>query len=127
MGVFRHRSPYMWPPHLNKDLGGGVKVYVFNVVQRPHKATQEEMSKFHSDDYVKFLRCIRPDNMSEYNKLMQRCKYLHGRTWPSPFESYIMPLMDWLELFGYVWLVTVIIYKDIINDIMTLEILWKHQ
>ena len=72
-------------PHLNKDLGGGVKVYVFNVVQRPHKATQEEMSKFHSDDYVKFLRCIRPDNMSEYNKLMQRCKYLHGRTWPSPF------------------------------------------
>ncbi|KAK2171463.1 hypothetical protein NP493_1062g00048 [Ridgeia piscesae] len=41
-------------------------------IYRPHKATQEEMSKFHSDDYVKFLRCIRPDNMSEYNKLMQR-------------------------------------------------------
>ena len=42
--------------------------------QRPHKATQEEMTKFHSDDYIKFLRSIRPDNMSEYNKQMQRCK-----------------------------------------------------
>ena len=43
--------------------------------QRPHKATAEEMTKFHSDDYIKFLRSIRPDNMSEYNKQMQRCKY----------------------------------------------------
>merc|ERR1719334_2963312 len=41
-------------------------------IYRPHKATQEEMSKFHSDDYVKFLRSIRSDNMSEYNKQMQR-------------------------------------------------------
>ena len=44
-----------------------------NFLQRPHKATQDEMTKFHSDDYIKFLRCIRPDNMAEYNKHMQRC------------------------------------------------------
>lgn len=31
------------------------------------------MTKFHSDDYIRFLRSIRPDNMSEYNKQMQRC------------------------------------------------------
>ncbi|CAI9742355.1 probable histone deacetylase 1-B [Octopus vulgaris] len=41
-------------------------------IYRPHKAIQEEMTKFHSDDYIKFLRSIRPDNMSEYNKQMQR-------------------------------------------------------
>ena len=41
-------------------------------IYRPHKATAEEMTKFHSDDYIKFLRSIRPDNMSEYNKQMQR-------------------------------------------------------
>ena len=41
-------------------------------IYRPHKATQEEMTKFHSDDYIRFLRSIRPDNMSEYNKQMQR-------------------------------------------------------
>lgn len=45
------------------------------MLQRPHKATAEEMTKFHSDDYIRFLRSIRPDNMSEYNKQMQRCEY----------------------------------------------------
>ena len=39
---------------------------------RPHKATQDEMTKFHSDDYIRFLRSIRPDNMGEYSKLLQR-------------------------------------------------------
>ncbi|KAL0604914.1 Beta-enolase [Plecturocebus cupreus] len=33
------------------------------------------MTKYHSDDYIKFLRSIRPDNMSEYSKQMQRCIY----------------------------------------------------
>lgn len=34
------------------------------------------MTKFHSDDYIRFLRSIRPDNMTEYNKQMQRCKLI---------------------------------------------------
>merc|ERR1719334_2529619 len=41
-------------------------------IYRPHKATMEEMTKYHSDDYIRFLRSIRPDNMSDYNKQMQR-------------------------------------------------------
>uniref|UniRef100_A0A3B3SL15 Histone deacetylase 1 n=1 Tax=Paramormyrops kingsleyae TaxID=1676925 RepID=A0A3B3SL15_9TELE len=41
-------------------------------IYRPHKANAEEMTKYHSDDYIKFLRSIRPDNMSEYSKQMQR-------------------------------------------------------
>nr|XP_020467150.1 histone deacetylase 2 isoform X1 [Monopterus albus] len=41
-------------------------------IYRPHKATAEEMTKYHSDDYIKFLRNIRPDNMSEFSKQMQR-------------------------------------------------------
>ncbi|KAH8408422.1 hypothetical protein KR215_005431 [Drosophila sulfurigaster] len=41
-------------------------------IYRPHKATADEMTKFHSDEYVRFLRSIRPDNMTEYNKQMQR-------------------------------------------------------
>ncbi|MFT7811217.1 putative histone deacetylase 1-B [Arapaima gigas] len=43
-------------------------------IYRPHKANAEEMTKYHSDDYIKFLRSIRPDNMSEYSKQMQRCE-----------------------------------------------------
>ncbi|XP_064099306.1 probable histone deacetylase 1-B [Macrobrachium nipponense] len=41
-------------------------------IYRPHKATQDEMTKFHSDDYIRFIRSIRPDNMNEYNKQMQK-------------------------------------------------------
>ena len=41
-------------------------------IYRPHKATAEEMTKYHSDEYIKFLHSIRPDNMSEYSKQMQR-------------------------------------------------------
>ena len=53
-----------------------IQFILFLSPQRPHKATQEEMTKFHSDDYIKFLRSIRPDNMSEYNKQMQRCEFI---------------------------------------------------
>lgn len=41
-------------------------------IYRPHKATHEEMTKFHSDDYIKFLRNITSDNLSEYSKQMKR-------------------------------------------------------
>ena len=30
-------------------------------IYRPHKATQEEMTKFHSDDYIRFLRLVLKD------------------------------------------------------------------
>ena len=42
--------------------------------QRPHPASHEEMTRYHSDDYIRFLRTIRPDNVGEYTKLMQRCE-----------------------------------------------------
>lgn len=53
--------------------------FFFITIQRPHKATADEMTKFHSDEYIRFLRSIRPDNMSEYNKQMQRCKTLQNK------------------------------------------------
>jgi hypothetical protein len=59
-------------------------------IYRPHKANAEEMTKYHSDDYIKFLRSIRPDNMSEYSKQMQRCKYV-------PFPSSRAP--HWVFFF----------------------------
>ncbi len=31
------------------------------------------MTRFHSDDYVNFLRVITPDNMQEYMRQLQRC------------------------------------------------------
>ncbi|XP_068679159.1 histone deacetylase 1-like [Montipora foliosa] len=51
---------------LNYGLNRKMEIY------RPHKANLDEMTKYHSDDYIKFLKTIRPDNMSEYTKQMQR-------------------------------------------------------
>ena len=34
------------------------------------------MMRFHSDDYINFLRIITPDNMHDYIRQLQRCKYL---------------------------------------------------
>ena len=44
------------------------------MLQRPHAANHDEMTRYHSDDYIRFLKVIRPDNVSEHTKLMQRCK-----------------------------------------------------
>ncbi|CAI8057581.1 Histone deacetylase 1, partial [Geodia barretti] len=45
-------------------------------IYRPHPAVYEEMTRYHSDDYIRFLRTIRPDNINEYTKQMQRCECL---------------------------------------------------
>ncbi|EOD03651.1 hypothetical protein EMIHUDRAFT_460301 [Emiliania huxleyi CCMP1516] len=41
-------------------------------IYRPSPATFDELRKFHSDEYMRFLRHITPDNMGEYTKQMQR-------------------------------------------------------
>ncbi|PRP77333.1 histone deacetylase family protein [Planoprotostelium fungivorum] len=35
-------------------------------IYRPRLATESDVTKFHSDDYVDFLRLVTPDNMNEY-------------------------------------------------------------
>eukprot|EP01027_Heterolobosea_sp_BB2_P009239 GEZU01013641.1.p1 GENE.GEZU01013641.1~~GEZU01013641.1.p1 ORF type:complete len:434 (-),score=123.32 GEZU01013641.1:164-1465(-) len=41
-------------------------------VYRPHPASEAEMTKFHSDDYVEFLKRITPDNMGEYQRQLHK-------------------------------------------------------
>lgn len=41
-------------------------------IYRPAPATFEELIKFHSEEYVRFLKTITPDNMAEHAKHMQR-------------------------------------------------------
>lgn len=53
--------------------GQPVPCSLFARAQRPHHASQEEMTEFHADDYVDYLRRITPDNTQEYVNLMQRC------------------------------------------------------
>lgn len=41
-------------------------------MQRPAPASFDELSKFHSEEYVRFMRTISPDNMADHTKHMQR-------------------------------------------------------
>jgi histone deacetylase 1/2 len=34
------------------------------------------MTRFHSDEYVKFIQNVRPDNIMDFNKQMQRCIFI---------------------------------------------------
>ncbi|XP_022352053.1 histone deacetylase 1 isoform X3 [Enhydra lutris kenyoni] len=69
-------------------------------IYRPHKANAEEMTKYHSDDYIKFLRSIRPDNMSEYSKQMQRFNV--GEDCPASGFCYVNDIvLAILELLKY--------------------------
>ena len=47
-------------------------LYQHMEIYRPNRATFEDITKYHSDDYIKFLKSIRPDNVGENAKLMQR-------------------------------------------------------
>lgn len=42
--------------------------------QRPPLIDHTEMTRFHSDDYINFLRSITPDNMTEHLKELQKCE-----------------------------------------------------
>ena len=43
--------------------------------QRPRFATAEELSRFHSDDYVDFLRRVTPENCKALTTQMQKCAF----------------------------------------------------
>lgn len=55
--------------------------------QRPNIAAQDEMTRYHSDEYIRFLRNIRPDNVHDYTKLMQRCKSVYSNI------NFVVPVM----------------------------------
>merc|ERR1711966_56396 len=41
-------------------------------VFRPRPIHHLAMTRFHSDDYINFLKVITPDNMSDYTRQLQR-------------------------------------------------------
>lgn len=68
------------------------------------------MTKYHSDDYIKFLRSIRPDNMSEYSKQMQRCGY-HIFS-PSIRHNFTVFFFFFLTFYCHIPLLTVNVGED---------------
>jgi acetoin utilization deacetylase AcuC-like enzyme len=48
-------------------------------LQRPHVASAEEMSSFHSDDYIDFLRRVSPETAKSFQGQMQKCASIRAR------------------------------------------------
>ena len=42
-------------------------------IQQPRKLTHTEMARFHTDDYLNFLRLVSPDNMNDFMSQLHRC------------------------------------------------------
>lgn len=71
---------YFGPGHPNKphrirmchNLLLNYHVYEKMDVYRPPAATEQEFTKFHADDYIKFLQMITPQNMANHAKQIQR-------------------------------------------------------
>ena len=49
--------------------------HIESPLQRPVLVDGMEMTRFHSDDYINFLRVITPDNMHEHLRALQRCEF----------------------------------------------------
>mmetsp|Transcript_25477 Transcript_25477/g.35754 ORF Transcript_25477/g.35754 Transcript_25477/m.35754 type:complete len:540 (+) Transcript_25477:118-1737(+) len=55
-------------------------IYKKMEIYRPKYATESEITKFHSDDYIDFLRLVTPDNMADYAR--QLVKFNVGEDCP---------------------------------------------
>jgi histone deacetylase 1/2 len=75
MFSFPSRYGHPMKPHRVRMAHSLVVTYGLNEqhdIYRPRMVTQEEMTQFHTDDYVHFLRNTTPDNMHEFLTQLQR-------------------------------------------------------
>jgi len=75
VGNYYYGQGHPMKPHrikMTHNLLLNYGLYKHMEVYRPHSASGVEMSKFHSDDYVDFLKRITPDNMHEYQRQLSR-------------------------------------------------------
>lgn len=77
VGNFHYGQSHPMKPHrvrMAHHLVVSYGLYKHMEVFRPELVKQAELTRFHSDDYVNFLRLVTTDNMHEYMRQLQRCK-----------------------------------------------------
>ena len=75
IGNFHYGAGHPMKPHrvrMAHNLIVTYGLYKSMEVFRPSPATQADLTRFHSDDYVNFLRLVTPDNMNQYLRQLQR-------------------------------------------------------
>ena len=76
IGNFHYGQGHPMKPHrvrMTHNLVVNYGLYRQMEVFRPKPVSAALMTRFHSDDYINFLRIITPDNMHEYLRQLQRC------------------------------------------------------
>lgn len=74
VGSYSYRQGHPMKPHqicMTYNLLPNYGLHWKIEICHPHKPSTEEMTKYHGDDYIKFLRSIRSDYMFELSKQMQ--------------------------------------------------------
>ncbi len=75
LGNFHYGEGHPMRPHrvrLTHQLVVNYGLYKHMNVFRPRRATKRDMTAFHSDDYIAFLRDICEDNMADYISQLER-------------------------------------------------------
>ena len=75
VGNYHYCQGHMMKPHrvrMTHSLIVFYEMYKHMEVLQPRPLPFSEMTRFHSDDYINFLRTITPRNMKEYQKQCHR-------------------------------------------------------
>eukprot|EP00048_Salpingoeca_helianthica_P022193 m.16932 g.16932 ORF g.16932 m.16932 type:complete len:483 (-) comp7000_c0_seq1:113-1561(-) len=75
VGNYYYGAGHPMKPHrirMTHNLLLNYGLYQHMEIYRPGRASFEDITKYHSDDYIKFLRSIRPENTGDNTKHMQR-------------------------------------------------------
>jgi len=71
VGNYYYGQGHPMKPHrirMTHNLLLNYGLYKKMTIIRPKRISEKEMTKFHSDEYVNFLRLVNPDNMNNYSK-----------------------------------------------------------
>jgi len=75
IGNYIYATPHPMKPHrirMAHNLIVNYELYKKMQNFRPPSISISDLTRFHSDDYIHFLRLITPDNMTEYLRQLQR-------------------------------------------------------
>ena len=75
VGSYYYGPGHPMKPHrlqMTHNLVLAYHLYRKMEVYRPHLATDDEMTQFHSADYIDFLRRVTPENQADFAKQLQR-------------------------------------------------------
>lgn len=72
-------------------FSGGARTSPVPVLQRPPLVDHTELTRFHSDDYINFIRGISPDNMQDHLRELQRCEFVRVCTLRSDPDRFPRP------------------------------------